>query len=35
MKTPKAEAYQDHPRRVVEYPPQMVSITSRMGWFRR
>src|SRR5271165_6979625 len=34
MKTPKAEAYQDHPRSVVEYPPRWCQL-SRMGWFRR
>ena len=26
METPEAEAYQDHPRRVVEYPPRWCQL---------
>jgi hypothetical protein len=33
METPKAETYQDHPRRAVEYPPRWCQL-SRMGWLR-
>ena len=27
METPKAEAYQDHPRWVVEYPPRWCQLS--------